>query len=108
DDLVARFHGRERDRAGALYLAVDVHRAGATLRDAAAVFRSGEADDFADYPEQRRVRLGLHVAHFAVDVELCHASLAAFRRRSQGPPFAQTEGSRRPRLGAEPSARAGP
>ena len=72
DDLVARLHGRERERAGALHFAVDVHRARAALRDAAAVFGAGEADLFADHPQKRRVRLGLHVTHFAVDVELCH------------------------------------
>ena len=76
DDLVARLHGGERERAGALHLAVDVHRAGAARCDAAAVFGAGQADLFADDPEKRRVRLGLHVTHFAVDVELCHASLA--------------------------------
>src|SRR6185295_1542131 len=72
DDLVGRLHGAERDRAGALHFAVDVHRAGAALRDAAAVFGAGEACLLADDPEQRRVRLGLHIAHFAVDVEFGH------------------------------------
>src|SRR4051812_27409398 len=71
-DLVARLHGAERHRAGALHFAVDVHRACAALRDAAAVFGAGEADLFADDPQERCVRFGLYVAHFAVDVELCH------------------------------------
>ena len=44
-------------------LAVDVHRAGAALRDAAAVFGAGEADLLADDPQERRVGLDLHVAH---------------------------------------------
>src|SRR5205085_8810252 len=38
DDLVARLHGGERDRARSLHLAIDVHRAGAALRNTAAVF----------------------------------------------------------------------
>ena len=49
DDLVgglARLP--HRDRAGALHLAVDVHRAGAALRDAAAVFGAGQADLLAN------------------------------------------------------------
>src|SRR5215211_411090 len=53
DDLVARLHGAERERAGALHLAIDVHRARAALRDAAAVFGAGEADLFADDPQER-------------------------------------------------------
>src|SRR3954453_17625443 len=48
DDLVAGLHRGKRDRAGALHLAVDVHRAGAALRDTAAVFGAGETDQFAD------------------------------------------------------------
>ena len=60
------------DRARALHLAVDVHRAGAALRDAAAVFGAGEPDLLADDPQQRRIGLDLHVTDLAVDVELCH------------------------------------
>src|SRR3954470_7409866 len=108
NDLVARLHGRERDRAGALHLAIDVHRAGAALRNAAAIFRPGQADLFADHPEQRRVRLGLHLAHFAIDVELCHASLAKdFSADLQGRRLPETEESRRPGLAPSlPQARA--
>ena len=69
------------------HLAVDVHRAGAALRDAAAVFGAGEADLLADDPQQRRIGLHLHVTDLAIDVELCHApphatgSAVEFRRR---------------------------
>ncbi len=50
--------GIEQER---MHLAVDVHRAGAALRDAAAVFGAGQADVLADHPQQRRVVLDLHV-----------------------------------------------
>ena len=42
-------------------LAVDVDRAGAALRDAAAVLGAGQADLLADDPQQRRIVLHLHV-----------------------------------------------
>jgi len=44
-----RAHG---NRARAHREAVHVHRAGAALRDAAAVFGAGEADLFANHPQQ--------------------------------------------------------
>src|SRR5215510_16539544 len=72
DDLVGGPHVPDADRAGALHRAVDVHGAGAALRDAAAVFRAGEADLLADHPQERGIRLDLHVVDFAVDVEFCH------------------------------------
>ena len=50
DDRVGRLHVADADRARALHLAVDVHGAGAALRDAAAVFRAGETDLLADHP----------------------------------------------------------
>ena len=43
-------HVADADDAGALHFVVDVHGAGAALRDAAAVFRAGEADLLADHP----------------------------------------------------------
>src|SRR5258707_6881181 len=53
DDLVAGFEAAERDRAGALHLAVDVHRAGAALRNAAAVFGAVETAMLPANPSQR-------------------------------------------------------
>src|SRR5215471_15546008 len=49
-DPVARLHVSDANGAGALHLVIDVHGAGATLRDPAAVFRAGEADLLADDP----------------------------------------------------------
>src|SRR5262249_7351714 len=72
DDSVARLHVCDADGAGALHLVIDVHGAGAALGDPAAVFRAGEADLFADDPQERGICLHLHVADTAVDVELCH------------------------------------
>ncbi len=40
-------------------LAVDVHGAGAALRDTAAVLGAGETDLLADHPQQRGVGLDL-------------------------------------------------
>src|SRR6266849_4895442 len=62
----------DRHGAGALHLAVDMHRAGAALRDPAAVLRAGQADLLADDPQERRLGLHLHVADLAVDIEFCH------------------------------------
>src|SRR5437867_12988690 len=73
DDLVAGLDRADGDRAGSHHIAVDMHRARAALRDAAPVFRSGEADVFPNDPQQRRIGLHLHVADLAVDVELSHA-----------------------------------
>src|SRR5262249_39704619 len=72
DDLVARFHRADGNRAGALHLAVDVHGACAALRDTAAVFRAGQTDLLADHPQQRCIRFYLHVVDLAIDVERCH------------------------------------
>ena len=44
-----------RHLAGTRRLAVDVHGAGAALGDAAAIFRAGQAEPFAQHPEQGRV-----------------------------------------------------
>src|SRR3954471_4012632 len=74
DDLVGGLDAADRNRARAHHFAVDVHRAGAALRDAAAVFRAGQADVLADDPEERRVVLDAHIADFAVDVQLSHVS----------------------------------
>jgi hypothetical protein len=56
-----------------------VNGAGAALGHPAAIFGAGEADLFADDPQERGVRLHLHVANISIDVELCHEfPLASF------------------------------
>jgi hypothetical protein len=50
DDPVLGFDVADAQRARALHLVVDVDRARAALRDAAAVFRPGEADLLANDP----------------------------------------------------------
>src|SRR5258708_4773518 len=52
--------------------AIDMDGAGAALCNAATVFGAGQADIFADHPQQRGVRLDIHVESFAVDCEVCH------------------------------------
>jgi hypothetical protein len=59
-------------QAGAHRLAVDVHGAGAALRHAAAVFGAGQADPFADRPEQRGIVGHVDVVRGAVNVESGH------------------------------------
>ena len=51
----------DRDRAGAHRLAVDMHGAGAALRDAAAEFGAGQSELVAQHPEQRRLRLDIEL-----------------------------------------------
>ena len=62
-------------RAGGL--AVEVHRAGTALRDAAPEFRAGQLELLTDDPKQRRVGLCLHADRFAVERKrnVCHAVL---------------------------------
>src|SRR6266508_1058854 len=72
DDPVARTHVCDADGTGALHLVVDMHGAGAALRDAAAIFRASEADLLADHPQEWGVRFRLHVTNTAINVELCH------------------------------------
>src|SRR5262245_53516510 len=67
DDLVGRLDRADRQGAGAHHVAVQVHRAGAALRDAAAVFRSGEADLLAYDPQERRIGFYLDITRPAVD-----------------------------------------
>src|SRR6267378_709773 len=77
DDLVGGLQGTDGNGAGTPHFAVDMHRAGAALRDAAAVFGAGEAHLLADHPEQGGVGLRLHVTDPAIDIELghrCHSS----------------------------------
>ena len=55
---------RDRQRARAHRLAVDIHRARAALRDAAAVFRAGEPDAIADCPQQGRIGIDIDLMIF--------------------------------------------
>jgi hypothetical protein len=61
-----------RHHAGARCRAVDVHGARAALRDAAAIFRSGEADLLAQHPEQRGAGIDVDGGGFAVEGEAGH------------------------------------
>ena len=72
DDLLAD-RGARRERARARRHAVDVHGAGAALRDAAAVLGAGQADVLPDRPEQRRVGIDVDVVIFAIDIEANHS-----------------------------------
>ena len=60
---------RDRRDAGADRLAVEMHRAGAALREAAAEMRVVEADVVTQGIKQRHVRIGIDRMVFAVDVE---------------------------------------
>src|SRR5260370_17046332 len=83
DGPVGGFYVSNPDRTGALHVVIDMHGAGAALRDPAAVFGAGEADLLADDPQERGICLHLDVAHAAVDVELRHERpLASWVTRS--------------------------
>ena len=60
---------RDRRRARAQGLSVDMDGAGAALRDAASVLRAGEAELLADDPKQWSIRIAVELATRAVDVE---------------------------------------
>src|SRR6185436_4574620 len=81
-DPVAGLHIADRNGARADQLPVQVHRTGAALRHAAAVFGPGQPDLLPDHPQERRVGFHLHVAHLAVDVELCHSASPYFPIRN--------------------------
>src|SRR5882672_11103531 len=70
-DLLADDFVNER-AAGPHRGAVDENRAGAALRDAAAIFGAGQPDVVTDRPKQRRVRLDVDIDCLSVDAELCH------------------------------------
>ena len=59
--------------------AVQVHGAGAALRDAAAELGAGEAEQVAQHPEQGHVGRRIHVALDAVDGQF-HGALPAVER----------------------------
>src|SRR5207247_10403385 len=74
DDLVGEFQRVEGDRTRTLHLAVDVHRAGATLRDAATILGAGETDLLPEHPQERRLRSDIDVLRLAIHIELRHSS----------------------------------
>ncbi|MGY4299276.1 hypothetical protein ACVWXN_007371 [Bradyrhizobium sp. i1.4.4] len=61
----------DRQDTGAHGLAVDMHRAGTALRDAAAEFRARHSEDVAQHPQQRHFRRRVERFRFAVDGESC-------------------------------------
>src|SRR5215831_10890317 len=63
-----------RDRAGAHRDPVHMNRAGAALRDAAAVFRSSKADRVPQCPKERRVGLDIDVVGLAIDRQGWHSA----------------------------------
>src|SRR6266851_2057808 len=69
-------HCADRYGARAHRDAVDVHGAGAALGDAAAVLGAGEADLFADHPQQRRGRVDVDLVRLAVDCQ-AHSVLSS-------------------------------
>src|ERR1700730_9717628 len=62
----------DQHAAGSHRDAVDVNGAGAALCNAATVFGAGQAGVFPDRPQERCIRLDVHVESFAVDCEVCH------------------------------------
>src|SRR5271166_4641833 len=52
--------------------AIDMHRAGAALRDAAAELSAGHAEHIAQHPKQRHVAGRLEASAFAIDVQCDH------------------------------------
>src|SRR3981189_3648172 len=51
---------------------VDMDGCAAALCNAATIFGAGQAGIFPDRPQQRCVRLDIHVESFAIDNEICH------------------------------------
>src|SRR5579883_179890 len=72
-----RFVGdvRHRDAAGADRLAVDMNRAGAAQRDAAAELRSGQAELVAQVPQERHRRVTVEAARLSIHTYADHAFL---------------------------------
>src|SRR3984957_12172358 len=60
-------NGSHRQHTGTHRLAIDMHRAGAALGDAAAEFRSGHAEHVAQNPEQGHIRRSIERFLLAVD-----------------------------------------
>ena len=67
------------------------HRAGAALRDAAAIFGAGQADLVAQRPEQRHFRLDIELMLGTIDLECDHRGFLL--RRGDGPARARLMGT---------------
>src|SRR5437016_3942933 len=66
------FDFRHRHRARANRLAVDVHGACAALRDAAAVFRSGQSGLLTQRPEERRAWIDFEIRGLSIENKAGH------------------------------------
>src|SRR5207245_1645502 len=66
------FGGGDGHHAGADRGAIEVHRAGAALRDAAAVLGAGEADLLTDCPQEGRAGVDVDLERFAIDRQARH------------------------------------
>jgi hypothetical protein len=64
--------GADRQQARAHGFAVEVHRAGAALRDAAAEFRAGESQEIAQHPKQRHIIWRVEIPVFSIDFQCRH------------------------------------
>jgi len=67
-DLAAHGAGRRRG-AGSHGLTVEVNRARAALRNAAGELGARQADVVTQYPQQRRLGLGIDLVGVAVDIQ---------------------------------------
>src|SRR5262249_24212918 len=70
-------------RARAHRDAVDVHRAGATLGDAATVLGAGQADRIPQYPKERGIWVDIDLVRPSIDVEISHLQTSVRRRRDE-------------------------
>src|SRR5262249_25950205 len=105
DDLAAAYR-RDRRHAGAHRLAVDVHGAGAALRQAAAEMRIVERELVAQRVEQRHVGIGVDRVDLAVHVEgySGHGCMSPLGCRELRPPRATDLGFTRDRRGERATA----
>ena len=60
-------------------VAVDVHRARAALRNAAAVLGASQTELLAQHPKQGRPVVRLVILHLAVHIQLCHDLLLVWK-----------------------------
>ena len=65
--------GADRIQAGPHRLPVDMHGAGAALRDAAAELGAGHAQNIPDDPEQRHVSGHIHLMRLAIHKQSDHS-----------------------------------
>ena len=101
--VTARSRDRaDRQHAGAHRLAVEMHGAGAALRDAAAELGAGHAEHVAQHPEQRHVRRRVERFLFAIDRQRCgHKALSNLDGRVQRTRHEASQISRWGELGSE-------